>query len=137
MLTATPLPPTHTTIPKQIVDDTLRGDGIWQRVFSDIRQGGDPDHDTLLRFRALSTDGGVDANRASYWVDHMFAHNTHTAFCSEIGNNIHCLAVLLVCATVWCVHGGVFAGVFWCVLVPFCHAPTHAHSLHNKLLCTA
>ncbi len=90
----------------QIVDNDLHKDGLWQRVFTDIRRGGPPDHNTLIRFRALSTDGGVDAQRTSYWLDHMFAHNTHTAYCSEIGSNIHCMAVLLVCVGdgVWCTY---------------------------------
>lgn len=81
-------PPTPQTPPDDVLED-----GLWRRVFADVTNCSD---DRLLRFRALSTDGGVDALRTAYWVDHMFAYHKHSAFCSEVGKNFHCLAVLVV-----------------------------------------
>eukprot|EP00892_Ulva_mutabilis_P008700 jgi/Ulvmu1/6201/UM028_0057.1 len=54
-------------------------------------------HDTL-RFQAVSTDGGVDrsaASRLAFWVDNMFAPGIDGSYCSEVGQPVTTLGLLL------------------------------------------
>ncbi|KAL0025061.1 hypothetical protein WJX79_003336 [Trebouxia sp. C0005] len=48
-----------------------------------------------IRFQGCFTDGGVDENHIRYWVDHMFSPNHWDSFCSELWQDVSCVALLL------------------------------------------
>ncbi|DBA95826.1 hypothetical protein WJX77_006809 [Trebouxia sp. C0004] len=48
-----------------------------------------------IRFQGCFTDGGVDEKRIRYWVDHMFSPNHWDSFCSELGQDLSCVGLLL------------------------------------------
>ena len=50
----------------------------------------------LVRFTGVYTDGGVDELTQKYAVDNMFSASRWQSYCSELGSNVHCCAVLLV-----------------------------------------
>eukprot|EP01023_Acetabularia_acetabulum_P043682 TRINITY_DN4366_c0_g1_i6.p1 TRINITY_DN4366_c0_g1~~TRINITY_DN4366_c0_g1_i6.p1 ORF type:complete len:488 (+),score=64.01 TRINITY_DN4366_c0_g1_i6:122-1585(+) len=52
------------------------------------------DIDQLLRFVGLYTDGGTDQNLMKYWLDYAFSPHDWLYYCSEVGQNINCVAVL-------------------------------------------
>eukprot|EP00210_Caulerpa_lentillifera_P004577 g4367.t1 len=50
---------------------------------------------TELRFWGVFTDGGCDRDLSAYWMDNVFSPNRWESFCSRLGEDIHCIGVMI------------------------------------------